>query len=1070
MSGRPFDPLYDTTYVTSSARDHYRQQTVAGGFMVERAPEYSNMFSKLPHYPSTTFRLKNSDRVPAFVDRTFQPSFPNPSELAAASRPEVVAGTDRYKYFRRPLLSMPTHSMYKEATVLPPPAPPLPPPEPKAKTVGTQSDYRESEAQTTPWEPMAVMPEVLSAKQQHLLEKHHCLERAELAYLKDLKFGDGLPPGMHEVWRIEKMRAKRAFEATLPPLDDVEQLPRRQRMIEEWESEEWREREEEIHGVHDERLDLLEQALLVREEELDETAMRQVEARKAQLLQQKSSKFAEIQANRIKTMRQLVEARKYVEKPRKLHKQTIVERYANFGSTAYAPVQREGRFPEAKPQGKTIETEGYQPVSLPGVLELENYLPARLLNPKIADLTKPTKMDYKQRQEAAIQKDLKAINDLLDTAKATKGRGIGECWPAPLKSSDLGLTMLPGGRAAAAAATLRAAHQANAKATAPKAKAGIRGTLERPEATELPPPMQHGPEGARNSAAILLQRLLRGRAVQNVLFEGKTRRLELIQELRLAGSPQAATTRPEDTPGVAHELDAMLGVVVSRLATAMALEDPESRAAAIRALLRPESQHVPPDFDAPVGAAAAQQHLRFSIGGEASGGGAGGSSEAGAAGRDSKKSRGVVWLKHMQASMRGEVPPPEEVAAEAAGAGGRRPDAGDETPHNFELLMQAMAGLTGGSARGTQEEAQPPAPPPPTKFEEEDAGGREARVAAAAAAEARLQAALASRPGQEANAEEQQMQDAEAGKGDPQGSTEEAHGDDQLHQQGEEQEEGVQVHGGDDEARQEQQEEQQQAEERLESGRPGDADLEAKIVKIQALQRRREAQKRVERIRRERQQEQEQQGQPEQQEQPRQQECQQGEGGESEGELEQEPAAAAPESKPAEQVEGVAAEGSGGEEGEDEGVVDIRDDQPEEGGNAGQEPSEPPAAEAQCADEPGSGLPEDEGAADRVEESGQQEVAGEEQHGSNAEKQEEEGDALQHSEELQGEPSFGGQAGQEEQADVQGPTTEKTGEEHSGDVTLYPHQQQEEQQEEPLGTEPSLGPTGEPRENRQNVV
>jgi len=34
-------------------------------------------------------------------------------------------------------------------------------------------------------------------------------------------------------------------------------------------------------------------------------------------------------------------------------------------------------------QGKTIETEGYQPVSLPGVMELENYLPARLLNPKV---------------------------------------------------------------------------------------------------------------------------------------------------------------------------------------------------------------------------------------------------------------------------------------------------------------------------------------------------------------------------------------------------------------------------------------------------------------------------------------------------------------------------------------------------------------------------------------------------------------------------------------------------------------------------------------------------------------
>jgi len=32
---------------------------------------------------------------------------------------------------------------------------------------------------------------------------------------------------------------------------------------------------------------------------------------------------------------------------------------------------------------QAIETEGYQPVSLPGVVELENYLPARLLNPKV---------------------------------------------------------------------------------------------------------------------------------------------------------------------------------------------------------------------------------------------------------------------------------------------------------------------------------------------------------------------------------------------------------------------------------------------------------------------------------------------------------------------------------------------------------------------------------------------------------------------------------------------------------------------------------------------------------------
>ena len=56
-----------------------------------------------------------------------------------------------------------------------------------------------------------------------------------------------------------------------------------------------------------------------------------------------------------------------------------------------------------------------------------------MLEPKIRVPEKPTKLNFQQRQDAAIQRDLKSINDLLDTAKFSKGsRGIGECWPAPL--------------------------------------------------------------------------------------------------------------------------------------------------------------------------------------------------------------------------------------------------------------------------------------------------------------------------------------------------------------------------------------------------------------------------------------------------------------------------------------------------------------------------------------------------------------------------------------------------------------------------------------------------------------
>lgn len=70
--------------------------------------------------------------------------------------------------------------------------------------------------------------------------------------------------GLHEVQRLEAARAKRAFEATLPPIDDLSQLPLRQAMIEQWEAKEWAERSEEIRRLQEERLVLLQQALQVR--------------------------------------------------------------------------------------------------------------------------------------------------------------------------------------------------------------------------------------------------------------------------------------------------------------------------------------------------------------------------------------------------------------------------------------------------------------------------------------------------------------------------------------------------------------------------------------------------------------------------------------------------------------------------------------------------------------------------------------------------------------------------------------------------------------------------------------
>ena len=78
--------------------------------------------------------------------------------------PAQVSGANRFRHFRRALLAVP-EVIVKQGAAPPPPVllPYIEPP--KAKTIGTQSDYRESEAQTVPWEPEAVLPDESTARQ-----------------------------------------------------------------------------------------------------------------------------------------------------------------------------------------------------------------------------------------------------------------------------------------------------------------------------------------------------------------------------------------------------------------------------------------------------------------------------------------------------------------------------------------------------------------------------------------------------------------------------------------------------------------------------------------------------------------------------------------------------------------------------------------------------------------------------------------------------------------------------------------------------------------------------------------
>lgn len=71
----------------------------------------------------------------------------------------------------------------------------------------------------------------------------------------------------------------------------------------------------------------------MREEEIEEQHRQQLDQRATTMLVSKAPKFAAIHSNRIKTIRHLSQVRKQVEALNRTTKPTIVQKYADYGST-----------------------------------------------------------------------------------------------------------------------------------------------------------------------------------------------------------------------------------------------------------------------------------------------------------------------------------------------------------------------------------------------------------------------------------------------------------------------------------------------------------------------------------------------------------------------------------------------------------------------------------------------------------------------------------------------------------------------------------------------------------------
>jgi len=136
------------------------------------------------------------------------------------------------------------------------------------------------------------------------------------------------------------MRDKRAFLNALPPTSDEASFSLRRKLMEEQEVRDWEKRENQIKEHQNDRLNLLQSALVEREKETEEKHAQRTEEIRLKKTENKERALAKIQRKRIKVLRKMYKARKNVEI--KGLKRDIIEEYANFGSSVYAPITREG--------------------------------------------------------------------------------------------------------------------------------------------------------------------------------------------------------------------------------------------------------------------------------------------------------------------------------------------------------------------------------------------------------------------------------------------------------------------------------------------------------------------------------------------------------------------------------------------------------------------------------------------------------------------------------------------------------------------------------------------------------
>ncbi|RYH16590.1 hypothetical protein EON65_29825 [archaeon] len=520
---------------------------------------------------------------------------------ASTTTETIASGTQRYKFFRRPI--MPKVSVVPPGILLAPTAqgennplePIVNPPEAVTRDAEIQTMYRESEAQTVPYAPEYVIPNGQSP---------------ELLLLQNLRYDDGLPLGEKEIAMIEYARAKQDMEVNLPPFTDEASLILRKKLMEQQEMREFKMREIEIDQARHERVKKIEMALAEREESNDFMTSQRLESIRLLRMEEREKVLQKIRNKRIKALRRIAYQRNAADPVlSEGTKKDIIDSYFDRGSEVYAPIKRAGKEVAADPTKFDVEKRTVPLDTINNIVSLEYTIPRHIVDesdgavsPPIFSKTMPVGAGHRMRDS---RNTIKAAEPRLTSAaqrslRMTK-RDVEEMHQILMqkKTSSASLTHIAAPTTTGSPPLSPGKHSAPASPSRRGGPPPPTGTLAAKKPKGRPP----SPDLTRDRdlgataddaklradhefqlAVTLLQRLIRGRAVQNIMFEGKYRRRELISELKSADTADAKLRDATDEEILAMEkvhreerirdtsLEAVAGVVSSNMLHLLAEE------------------------------------------------------------------------------------------------------------------------------------------------------------------------------------------------------------------------------------------------------------------------------------------------------------------------------------------------------------------------------------------------------------------------------------------------------------------------------------------------------------------